>query len=117
MEFKDLNEMNNYLNKDKDEDEILEEPTIGELADAYKHMGLQDHVYAFNDDANLIDDISDELKKKKISEVNADDEDEVNDLLEIAGGIVKYNERELTEDDLEAIREDKMYRGEDPDEF
>lgn len=96
MEFKDLNEMNNYLNKDKDEDEILEEPTIGELADAYKHMGLQDHVYAFNDDANLIDDISDELKKEKISEVNADDEDEVNDLLEIAGGIVKYNERELT---------------------
>lgn len=116
MEFKDLNDMNNYLNKDK-EDEILEEPTVGEMAEAFKHIGLQDHVYAFNDDANFIDEISDELKKKKISEVTEDDVDEINNLLEIAEGIAKYNDRELTEDDLEEIREDKMYRGEDPDEF
>lgn len=117
MEFKDLGEMNDYLNKDKDEDEIINNPTIGELADAFKNIGLQDHVYAFNDDANFIADISDDLRKKKISDVTEEDEDEVTNLLETAAGIAKYNDRVLTEGDLEEIREDKMYRGEDPDDF
>lgn len=117
MEFKDLNEMNNYINKDKEEDEIVADPTIGELTGAYQDIGLQDHVYAFNDDTHLLDDISDELKNKKLSEITDEDEDEVNNILEICEGIAKYNERELTDDDLEEIREDKMSRGEDPDEI
>jgi len=117
MEFKDLNDVNNYINKDKEEYEIVTDPTIGELTATYQDIGLQDHVYAFNDDTHLLDDISDELKNKKLSEITDEDEDEVHNIIEICEGIAKDNERELTDDDLEEIREDKMYRGENPDEI
>ncbi|MFY4796821.1 hypothetical protein ACOTVS_09880 [Aliarcobacter butzleri] len=118
MEFEDLNDVNNYINKDKeDELEIIAEPTIGEIINAYQNIGFQDHVYAFNDSAHSLDNISDELKNKKLSEVTEDDEDEVNNIIEICESIAQDNERELTDDDLEEIRDDKMYRGENPDEI
>ncbi|MCG3662550.1 hypothetical protein [Aliarcobacter butzleri] len=108
--------MNDYINSDKEDFEKDEDPTIGDLINSFKPIGLSDHVYAVNDDVFLLDNISDELKNKKISEVSNEDEDELIDCLEIMSGIASDNERELTEDDMEEIEEDKMYRGEDIDD-
>ena len=113
MEFKDLKEISEYLKKD--DDTIDDEPTVGELVDGFKGIGHNDHVYAFCDEVFLLDDIDDDLRNKKISEVKDEDSDAIDDFLEIASNMRKYNDREITDDILEEIREDKLSRGEDDD--
>ena len=117
MDFKDLNDIANYINKGKEDYEIDEDPIIEDLVNSFEHIGLLDHVYAFNDDVHCLRNISDELKKKKISEVTEKDEEEIDELLEITSGISYYNDREITDDILEEIKEDKMYRGENIDDL
>ena len=113
MEFKDLKEISEYLKKD--DDTIDDEPTVRELVDGFKGIGHNDHVYAFCDEVFLLDDIDDDLRNKKISEVKDEDSDAIDDFLEIASNMRKYNDREITDDILEEIREDKLSRGEDDD--
>ena len=83
MDFKNLNDMANYINKGKEDYEIDEDPIIEDLVNSFEHIGLLDHVYAFNDDVHCLRNISDELKKKKISEVTEEDDEEIDELLEL----------------------------------
>ena len=46
-----------------------------------------------------------------------EDDEEIDELLEITSGISYYNDREITDDILEEIKEDKMYRGENIDDL
>ena len=64
MDFKDLNDIANYINKGKEDYEIDEDPIIEDLVNSFEHIGLLDHVYAFNDDVHCLRNISDELKKE-----------------------------------------------------
>ena len=117
MDFKNLNDMANYINKGKEDYEIDEDPIIEDLVNSFEHIGLLDHVYAFNDDVHCLRNISKKKKKKKISEVTEEDDEEIDELLEITSGISYYNDREITDDILEEIKEDKMYRGENIDDL
>ena len=49
--------------------------------------------------------------------VHYDTHNEIDELLEITSGISYYNDREVTDDILEEIKEDKMSRGEDIDDL
>lgn len=113
MKFENLDEVNEYLKKDDEDNE--QEPTFGELVEEFKGIGHNDHVYAFCDDVHLLDDFEKELLDKKISEIN-DDNDDIDNFLEIASSMSYYNDRDLTDDILEEIEEDKQSRGEDIDD-
>lgn len=91
--------------------------TVGELVDDLIDLGNTDEVYVRHDDhLGLKDELSPEFLNSPLSDVDDKFEDQVEAVLEQANIIIPLSERELSEDDLEEIEEDKKYRGVDDDD-
>lgn len=91
--------------------------TVGELVDALVDAGNTDKVFVRHDDhLGLKDDLSPDFLNLPLSDVNEEFDDQVEAVLDQANFIVPLLERELSEDNLEEIEEDKKYRGIDGDD-
>lgn len=87
--------------------------TYGDVVNELLEMGSTDKVFAFHDDhLGLKDSLSDEFLNSEISDDNNQKyESEIVDVLEQAEIIIPLFEKELSEDDIEEIIEDKRSRG------
>ncbi len=96
----------------------VEYGTIEEVVDALVELGNTDKVYAYHDDhLGLKERLSKEFLKTPLTDSdNPKFEAEIQAVLEQANQIIQLSVRELSEDDLDDIREDKISRGEDPDD-
>ncbi len=92
--------------------------TYGEVVDALIDLGNTEKVYARHDDhLGLKDRLSDTFLDSPINDTNSQQhESEIEDVLEQARIIIPLSERELSDDDIEEIEEDRAYRGEDSDD-
>lgn len=108
IEFQNLKEANEYINKDKKE--FDKNPMVAKLLEDYKKLGQEDHIFPFcEEDYFMFDDISKKTKRKKINDLSDDDEEDIDIILELCELIASCNESEITEDDKEVIEE---YRAE-----
>jgi len=92
--------------------------TIEELVDALVDLGNTDQVYVRHDDhMGLKRELSDEFLQSSLSDIDKPEfESDIESVLEQANIIIPLSTRELSEDDIEEIREDKILRGEDLDD-
>jgi len=91
--------------------------TVGELVDALVDLGNTDKVFVRHDDhLGLKDDLSSEFLNSPLDDAeNEKFESQLEEVLDQANIIIPLSERDLSEDDVEEIEEDKMYRGEERD--
>lgn len=115
--------MTNKFNNLKDASEYLgdDEPlnTIEELVDTLVRRGNTPKVYAYYDEhLGLKRELSKEFLK---SSVNDDPDEkfhsEAEMVLEQANEIISLSEKELSEDDVEDIKEEMEYQGHDTDDM
>lgn len=92
--------------------------TIEEVVDALVDRGNTDKVFVRHDDhLGLKDRLSEGFLKSPLSDIDKPEfESDIEAVLEQANIIIPLSERELSEDDIEEIKEDKISRGEDPDD-
>lgn len=96
--------------------------TVEEVVDALVGLGNTDKVFAHHDDhLGLKSDLSKEFLETSLDEISEYDnqekfEEEIKEVLDQANTIIRLSERNLSEDDLEEIREDRLSRGEDIDD-
>lgn len=92
--------------------------TVEELVDALVDLGNTDKVFARHDDhLGLKSELPDEFLQSQLSETERPGfEAAIEAVIEQADIIIPLSERQLSEDDLEEIREDRLYRGEDVDD-
>uniref|UniRef100_UPI004047DA3C hypothetical protein n=1 Tax=Rheinheimera sp. TaxID=1869214 RepID=UPI004047DA3C len=92
--------------------------TVGEVVDALVDLGNTDQVFVRHDDhLGLKDELPDDFINSPLDEINKPEfESAIEAVLDQANIIIPLSNRELSEDDLEEIREDKLYRGDDPDD-
>ena len=91
--------------------------TVGDVIDALIDLGNIPKVYAFHDEHNNLE-ISEKLTNTSLEELDESKfESEIEEIIEEANIIIPLSERNLTEDDIDDIKEDMMLRGEDPDEL
>lgn len=97
-------------------DTVLETPE--EIVDALVNLGNTDKVFARHDDhLGLKSGLSRAFLKSPLGDIEKPEfESDIEAVLEQANIIIPLSERELSEDDIEEIREDKISRGEDPDD-
>ena len=92
--------------------------TVEELVDVVVDLGNKNSVFTGHDShLGLKDNLSGDFLS---SPLNGLDEakfgDQIESLLDEANIIIALSTRELSDDDIEEIEEDKMYRGEDFDD-
>lgn len=101
--------------------------TVKEFVEALIDTGNTDKVFAYHDDhLGLEDGLSKEVLEMTIDDAdeileNADSdqselEDQLKQILDEANTIIPLSKKELSEDDIDNIREDLEYRGIDPDD-
>ena len=96
--------------------------TVGELVDALVSLGNTDKVFARHDEhLGLKIDLPEEFLESPLEVDNQEEfeekfKDEIQRVADNANRIIPLSRRELSEDDLDEIREDKLYRGEDVDD-
>lgn len=92
--------------------------TVEDLVDALIDLGNTDKVFARHDDhLGLKSDLPADFLSAPLSEADKPKfESAIEAVIEQADIIIPLSERQLSEDDLEEIREDKLYRGEDVDD-
>lgn len=88
------------------------------LVDALIYLGNTDKVFVYHDDhLGLKSYLSKEFLMSSLDNLEKPEfESDIEAVLEQANIIIPLSERELSEDEIEAIKEDKAYRGEDPDD-
>lgn len=93
--------------------------TTGELVDALVDLGGTDKVHAFHDDyLGLKDRLSDDFLNLPLDTLDPNKfESEIEDVLEEANIIIPLANKELTDDDVEQIKDDMIYSGKDPDDM
>lgn len=91
---------------------------VGQLVDALVSLGNSDEVFARHDDhLGLKNDLPIDFLRSPIVGINEEKfEKEIEQVLNQANIIISLSERELSDDDLEEIREDKRSRGEPIDD-
>ncbi|HFC2778760.1 TPA: hypothetical protein WN693_001082 [Neisseria gonorrhoeae] len=95
----------------------LENPTVENVVDILVDIGHDDRVYTFHDDfLGLKSGLPQDLLSKHIDELEEGDfadrySDEIDKILDNANIIFYHLERELSEDDLEEIREERERQG------
>jgi hypothetical protein len=96
----------------------IEYETVEDLVDALVDLGNTDKVFARHDDhLGLKGDLPADFLNTPLSEADKPKfESAIEAVIEQADIIIPLSERQLSEDDLEEIREDKLYRGEDVDD-
>ena len=92
--------------------------TVEQVVDALVELGNTDKVFARHDDhLGLKGDLLEIFLKSTLSNIkNSEFEKYIEAVLDQANTIIPLSERELSEDDIEEIREDKISRGEDIDD-
>lgn len=116
-EIKNIQELSEKLGDRGSLNPNEEYETVGDVVDALIDLGNTDKVYAFHDDHNSLQ-ISDELMNASLEKLDESKfESEIEEILEEANIIIPLSERNLTEDDIDDIKEDMMIRGLDPDEL
>lgn len=92
--------------------------TIEEVVDALVDLGNTDKVYVRHDDhLGLKSELSEAFLKAPLNDIDKPEfESDIEAVLEQANIVIPLSERELSEDDSEEIREDKISRGEHPDD-
>jgi hypothetical protein len=118
-EFKDLDEVAEALGDGGPFNPDTEYETIGDLVDDLVALGKTDKVYAFHDDhMGLKDDLSDDFLSSRLEGLDVDKyESEIKKVIDQADIIIPLSNEDLSEEDIEEIREDKISRGEDPDDI
>lgn len=88
--------------------------TVEQVVDALVELGNADQVYVYHDEhLGLKDNLSEKFLASRLSNIVYDDfEQDIETVLGQANKIIPLSERELSEDDLEDIRYDKISRGE-----
>lgn len=91
--------------------------TVEEFVDALVDLGNTDKVFVRHDDhLGLKDSLSSEFLNSSLEDAEDERfESQLEEVLDQVNIILPLSQRTLTEDDLEDIEEDKMYRGEDID--
>lgn len=92
--------------------------TVQDLVDALVDKGNEPQVFVKHDDhLGLEDNLSSDFLNSKLSEIEKPDfKEQIEEIIEQANIILPLAEREITEDDLDDIREDEAYRGIDRDD-
>jgi len=92
--------------------------TIEEVVDALVALGNTDKVFAWHDDhLGLKVDLSDEFLKSPVSDFGKQKfKSDLKAVLDEAKEIIRLSKRELSEDEIEEIKEDKFSRGEGHDD-
>jgi len=92
--------------------------TIRQVVDALVELGNTDKVFVRHDDhLGLKSVLSEKFLESPLSGIeNSEFEKDIEAVLNQANIIIPLSERELSEDDIEEIREDKISRGEDIDD-
>jgi hypothetical protein len=92
--------------------------TVEELVDALIALGNTDKVFVRHDDhLGLKSELPDDFLSSPLSDIeNPEFESAIEAVIDQANIIISLSERVLDEDDIEEIREDKLYRGEDIDD-
>lgn len=92
--------------------------TVEQVVDALIELGCTDKVFVRHDDhLGLKRDLSDKFLATPLSDIdNPEFEQDIEAVLDQANTIIPLSERELSEDDIDEIREDKITRGEDVDD-
>ena len=93
--------------------------TVEQLVDGLVSLGNTDKVFVNHDDhLGLKSGLSNEFLATPLSELDTEAfSEEIEQVLEQANIIIPLSGRELSEEDLDDIREDRLYRGEDPDDY
>ncbi|KRW52579.1 hypothetical protein AO724_06490 [Aeromonas allosaccharophila] len=116
--FEDLDDVAQFLGDNGPFNPDVEFDTVEELVDALVSIGNTDKVYAFHDEhLGLKDDLPRAFLNSSLSDI--DDikfEVAIEAVLEQANTIIPLSTRLLSEDDLEAIEEDRISRGLDSDD-
>jgi hypothetical protein len=117
-QFKDIEEVAKALGDGGPFNPEKEYETVGALVDDLVDLGKTDKVYAFHDDhMGLKDYLSDDFLRSPLDNLDADKyESEIEKVVDQANIIIHLSEKELSEEDIEEIREDKIYRGGTPDD-
>lgn len=92
--------------------------TVEELIDALVELGNTDKVFARHDDhLGLKGELPDDFLSSSLSDIEKPEfESAIEAVIDQADIIIPLSERQLSEEDLEEIQEDKLYRGEDIDD-
>ncbi|MEB2600051.1 hypothetical protein SB384_10440 [Burkholderia cenocepacia] len=92
--------------------------TVEELVDALVDLGNSDKVFVRHDDhLGLKGGLPKSFLKTALEDIDTEEfEPEINEILDQANIIIPLSERQLSEDDIEEIREDKQSRGQDIDD-
>ncbi|WP_444679154.1 hypothetical protein [Halomonas sp. E19] len=92
--------------------------TVEELVDALVELGNTDKVFARHDDhLGLKSELPDDFLRSPLNDIDKPRfESAIEAVIDQANIIIPLSERQLTEEDLEEIQEDKLYRGEDIDD-
>lgn len=92
--------------------------TIEEMVDALVSLGNTGKVFVCHDaHLGLKERLSEDFLESPLGDIDKQEfEIDIESVLEQANVIIPLSNRELSEDDLAAIRDDKRYRGEDPDD-
>ena len=93
--------------------------TVEQLVDGLVSSGNADKVFVNHDDhLGLKSSLSNEFLATPLSELDTEAfSEEIEQVLEQANIIIPLSGRELSEEDLDDIREDRLYRGEDTDDY
>lgn len=93
--------------------------TCGDIVDALVELGNTDKVYYYHDaHLGLKIDLPDEFLSAPVDGLDEKKfEHEIEEVLDNARKIIFLSKRELSEDDIDDIKEDISYRGGDPDDF
>lgn len=95
--------------------------TVEDVVDDLVELGNDEKVFVKHDDhLGLKSDLSKEFLETRLEELDQEKiekfEKEIEKVVEQAKIIIPLSKRELSEDDIEEINEDKLYRGESVDD-
>jgi hypothetical protein len=92
--------------------------TVEQLVDALVDLGNTDEVFVRHDDhLGLKSGLSEDFLRTPLESVDEEKfESEIKEVIDQANTIIPLSKRDLSDDDLEEIREDKLSRGEDIDD-
>ena len=92
--------------------------TVEELVDALVELGNKGEVFVYHDDhLGLKDDLCYEFLNSSLKDIDEKFECQVERVLREANIIIPLSKRELSEDDIEDIIEDKQSRGANIDDY
>ncbi|BBT05392.1 TPA: hypothetical protein ACRTM4_004606 [Aeromonas hydrophila] len=97
----------------------IEYETVEQLVDGLVSLGNTDEVFVNHDDhLGLKSSLSNEFLATSLSDLDTEAfSEEIEQVLEQANIIISLSARELSEEDLDDIREDRLYRGEGHDDY